>query len=326
MARVGSGAGVGRRPRGQAHAGALLSQVPGRRRSSGRQDRRAGAPRRGRAGRSEPAQRLRKPSRAAALPRAGGRAVRDRHQARQDELHLGVQPRPASRDRGQALGRDLRVPAFHQAQAGVPPGALPPGPRVRAVESAGAGRARVRHGDVDRPGDARRAPQSAGDRLGADLPRVAQELPPRRRRRLDGKRARLLRQRPVPEASHRPHDLLEGGRGRAGARADAAKRRRAARRRARRAPRSRRCGAARGRRGSEPPAVRGGIPRPVPGATRGRTPPRTGAPQAAPPTPVPAEGAVEPPANTPEGAPETAPESAPEPTPTPGPAPDAEPS
>ena len=83
---------------------------------------------------------------------------------------------------------------------------------VRAHEPAATRRRGVRRGDVDRPGHPRRQAQPARHRFRADLPGLARQLPARHGGRVDGRRARLLRQRPLPQAPGRPRDLLQGGR------------------------------------------------------------------------------------------------------------------
>src|SRR5262249_36765387 len=89
-------------------------------------------------------------------------------------------------DRGQVQLGDWRLSEVDRAQAWVPSGALPARTAVREDRAHRRGDQRVRDRTPDRSVDARPASQSARDRLGVDLPRVAGQLPVRRSKRLAG--------------------------------------------------------------------------------------------------------------------------------------------
>ena len=150
---------------------------------------------------------------------------------------------------GKLSRRDLGVQEVDHAQARLSAVALSPRPALRArPDKLGRRRRAVRRrrsGSIPRMRD--RQAQSARHRLGADLPRLARQLPARHRAwRRSTTRTPYFDEEPLPASSRRSRDLRRGGRARARPGAGAARRRRRDRQARRRAP-----GAA------EPPARRG---------------------------------------------------------------------
>ena len=253
-------------------------------------------------------------------------------QARQEELHLGLQPRPRARDRGQALGGHLGVPEVDQEKARIPAVALSPRPGATSTPTSSTTPSRStprRCGSIPPCATSSAIRSSIDSELIylASLVNYQRDMAVAsmddahvyfdndRFRKLPVDRAISSKEVESDEAEPEPTPRNVGSAGSAGATGVAEP----PVRRGQRAP----APGAPGAEMPQPGAVRG-APRPAPGAARTKTPPRAVQPFQPAPAPTPPPETVEPP---PEVSPEAPPpESAPEPATTPGPPQEVEPS